>query len=304
MADKPKDKGGKKPSAPPAANPTEAIIGIFVTLIAITFFVGFLQNKLAGGDQVRADVLAQRALYAFSSKVNGATPEGALVQTKEKVDVWASSALDYILGTHEKGSLGKLISKPVLYGSDVLFNVDFESQPDGWVYANSLEKRFSGWQGSVRSVFLWVSALVTLLGAFLALYSWKQWRIISKTHRDQMRALEKKLVGEDVSSHNERWEHVEKLGASENPGDWRVAIIEADVLLEELVASMGYDGQTLGDKLKAIEKSDFTTLDEAWEAHKIRNRIAHQGSDFILTHREAKRVIDLFRQVFKEFDYI
>ncbi|MCR4274950.1 MAG: hypothetical protein NUW02_02795 [Candidatus Campbellbacteria bacterium] len=305
MADKPKDKGGKKPSAPPPApNATNTIVGILVALFCVMFFLGVLQNRFAGGGQFKPDTWVRSVLFTFSSKVDEYTPEGVRVNTKEGVDVWASSILDRILGIHEKGAVGVLISKPVLYGSDVLFNVDFESNPDGWVYARSLEKQVSGWMGSVRSIFLWVSGSVTLLGLLLALYSWRKWQHIIKKHKEDMRALEKKLVGEDITSHNERWEQVEKLTASENPGDWRIAIIEADVLLEELLISMGYDGQTLGDRLKAIEKSDFTTLDEAWEAHKIRNRIAHQGSDFILTHREVKRVIDLFRTVFREFDYI
>jgi len=36
----------------------------------------------------------------------------------------------------------------------------------------------------------------------------------------------------------------------------------------------------MGDKLKAVEKSDFNSIELAWEAHKARNMIAHEGSDF------------------------
>ena len=48
----------------------------------------------------------------------------------------------------------------------------------------------------------------------------------------------------------------------------------------------------------------MTTLDSAWEAHKIRNKVAHRGTDFILTRREAKRVIGLYRNALQEFDYV
>ncbi|QQR82861.1 hypothetical protein IPJ70_02010 [Candidatus Campbellbacteria bacterium] len=298
MADK-----GKKP-APPPKNPTETLIGIFVMLFCVVVAINILQSKFADGGKFKPEVVVRNALFSFSSKVTQYTPLNTSVITSERTDVWGSSLRDRILGVHEKGAMGTIVSEPVLYGSDALFNVDFESSPDGWVYSTSIEKQLSGWVGQVRSVFLWVSAIVTLCGAFLAVYSWRQWRQIMKKHKDDMRALEKKLGGEDVSSHNERWERLEKLEASENPADWRVAIIEADILLDELITSMGYHGETLGEKLKAIEKSDFVTLDDAWEAHKIRNRIAHQGSDFVLTHREVKRVMSLFRNVFKEFDYI
>ena len=103
---------------------------------------------------------------------------------------------------------------------------------------------------------------------------------------------------------NERWEHVTDLVSSENPNDWRQAIIEADIILDEMVTRLGYRGDGLGEKLKQIEESDFNTLNNAWEAHKVRNQIAHAGSDFILTKREARRVIDLFESVFREFEYI
>ena len=103
---------------------------------------------------------------------------------------------------------------------------------------------------------------------------------------------------------NPRWERIEGHIASENPGEWRIAILEADIMLEEMLEAMGYLGEGVGERLKQIEKSDFRTLDQAWEAHKIRNQIAHEGVDFHLTEREARRVIGLYKQVFDEFQYI
>ncbi|MEK7504910.1 MAG: hypothetical protein AAB589_01325 [Patescibacteria group bacterium] len=102
---------------------------------------------------------------------------------------------------------------------------------------------------------------------------------------------------------NEEWQKVLRALESENPADWKVAIIEADNILDKMVKAMQYPGDNLGERLKAIEVSDFTTLEAAWDAHKVRNRIAHESA-FVLTKREARRVISLFEVVFKEFDYI
>ncbi len=102
---------------------------------------------------------------------------------------------------------------------------------------------------------------------------------------------------------NYRWEQVLKLIDSDNESDWKLAILEADKLLDEMVAGMGYVGANLGERLKVIEPSDFTTLQQAWEAHKVRNRIAHEHG-MRLNKREARRVIDLFEQVFREFNFI
>lgn len=101
-----------------------------------------------------------------------------------------------------------------------------------------------------------------------------------------------------------RWAHIQELIASSNENDWRAAIIEADTILEKLVDKMGYQGEGLGEQLKQIEKSDFTNLEAAWEAHKIRNRIAHDGSAYALTQRETHRIIGLYQKVFEEFFYL
>ncbi|MFA5736942.1 MAG: hypothetical protein WCX70_02175 [Candidatus Paceibacterota bacterium] len=102
---------------------------------------------------------------------------------------------------------------------------------------------------------------------------------------------------------NERWEKIKEKLDSDNPSDWNLAIIEADKILDEMLMAMGYLGENLGERLKTVESSDFLTLNEAWEAHKIRNQIAHEN-DFVLTQREAKAALAKFEQVFKEFDYI
>jgi transposase len=60
----------------------------------------------------------------------------------------------------------------------------------------------------------------------------------------------------------------------------------------------------MGERMKAIEKSDFNTIDDAWEAHKARNNIAHQGGGFALNQREARRIISLYERVFREFQLI
>jgi transposase len=67
---------------------------------------------------------------------------------------------------------------------------------------------------------------------------------------------------------------------------------------------MPYPGETIADKLKTVEKSDFNTIENAWEAHKARNQVVHAGSDYQLTEREAKRIIDLYRSVFEEFFFV
>jgi hypothetical protein len=110
----------------------------------------------------------------------------------------------------------------------------------------------------------------------------------------------------DGSGHlkNERWEHVLQYLASSNPSDWKLAIMEADSMLEDLTDQMETPGENLGERLKASDPERFKSLDDAWEAHLVRNRIAHEGSQFELSQHEANRVVTLYENVFREFGHI
>lgn len=101
-----------------------------------------------------------------------------------------------------------------------------------------------------------------------------------------------------------RWRKIVEEIESTNESSWRQAIVEADIILEDILTKMGYQGAGIGEKLQRVEKADFASLDEAWEAHKVRNRIAHDGSSYALSQYEARRVINLYRKVFEEFYYI
>src|SRR3989344_354965 len=128
---------------------------------------------------------------------------------------------------------------------------------------------------------------------------------IRRSEREKYQSMIVAEEPEDGGVRRERWQTIIKKMESENISDWKLAIIEADTLLDEMVKKMGYPGENLGERLRHVEVSDFTSLQEAWEAHKVRNRIAHDSGDqFILTAREARRVIGLFEKVFREFKYI
>ncbi len=103
---------------------------------------------------------------------------------------------------------------------------------------------------------------------------------------------------------NEKWKDVKRHMESGNQTDWRMAILEADIMLYDMLDQMGYEGDSIGEKLKQVERASFNTLDEAWRAHKVRNVIAHEGASYILPRHEAERAIRQYESVFKEFYYI
>jgi hypothetical protein len=110
-------------------------------------------------------------------------------------------------------------------------------------------------------------------------------------------------AGETATMTNPAWEQILRYLDSDNPSDWKFAIIESDAMLDELLKKMGLPGENMGERLKAVDPADFNTLDSAWEAHKLRNQIAHEAG-FVLSQREVRRIVDMYERVFSEFKYI
>lgn len=119
-------------------------------------------------------------------------------------------------------------------------------------------------------------------------------------HKAQEREEKKKKE----ASRNPRWNEVLQYISSPNQNDWKLAIIEADSILEDLLTDLGFEGDNLGEKLKNATQETFKDLTIAWEAHSIRNRVAHEGTAFELSSHEAKRVIALYERIFYDFGFI
>lgn len=166
---------------------------------------------------------------------------------------------------------------------------------------------FLMWVAEAWSIYKIAGTILTGAGIVWGVYSYLKLQEVEKE--------EKKIFGpgpeeaplmEEPKPNNKKddWHRVLAHAHSENPAEWRVAIIEADIMLDEMLTALGYMGEGVAEKLKSVDPSDMLTLEAAWEAHKVRNRIAHSGTDFELNEREAKRVIMLFESVFREFGMI
>ena len=104
--------------------------------------------------------------------------------------------------------------------------------------------------------------------------------------------------------HIQRWNMVEQHMKSQNPAEWRMGIIDADTMLEDMITGMGYQGGSFGEKLKSINPAQFPNLQLAWEVHKVRNRIAHDGQSFQLSERDAYQAFKTYEQLLRGGGYI
>ena len=160
--------------------------------------------------------------------------------------------------------------------------------------------------GHLWNIYSVLAILLSLLFIVGFVYAKVRYSQLSEIEQEALRDAEARWATKygDKSSKNQRWEAIEKHVSENSPESWRIAIIEADILLEETLNKAGYVGKSLGEKLKTANPISFTTVQDAWEAHKVRNEIAHVGSDFVLTKKNAQETIVRYGRVFKEFGVI
>lgn len=154
------------------------------------------------------------------------------------------------------------------------------------------------------AILVALSVLLSLLLMAAVIYCIVRLLQVRHTEELRFRAAAHSVAAKDVPRTQLRWNRIREQIASDDAQQWRLAILEADIMLNELLDVLGYKGETMADKMKNVEKGDFKTIDLAWEAHRVRNAIAHQGTMQELDAREARRIIGLYEQVFKEFNFV
>jgi hypothetical protein len=178
-------------------------------------------------------------------------------------------------------------------------------------------KLFFAFISSEQAVNIWKVVLFFFAVFFLAIICYSIIRLLEIRAKEKKHLrheieeyahnkaeYEKRLREEVGGSKNEHWSQVLSYLFSQHASDWKLAIIEADAMLEGLMDQMGFKGDNLGDKLKMANQENFPQLTSAWEVHTIRNKIAHEGLAFELSQHEAKRVIALYEQIFHGYGYI
>ena len=100
-----------------------------------------------------------------------------------------------------------------------------------------------------------------------------------------------------------RWQAVLSKLDSPREDDWKLAVIEADKIMDLSLANAGYAGVGMGERLANMGPGSIASFDGLGWAHGVRNRLAHQV-DYFLKHPEARRAIGYYEQALNEIQAI
>ncbi len=102
----------------------------------------------------------------------------------------------------------------------------------------------------------------------------------------------------DVDKYRTRWMSIEQQLKRDEISTYHLAIINADKLLDQALQERGFSGNTMAERLKTA-KTSLSNVNAVWQAHKIRNQIAHEA-DAHVSYDDARRSLVSFKQALKD----
>jgi len=99
------------------------------------------------------------------------------------------------------------------------------------------------------------------------------------------------LRGMDRGAIKARWDEIERMAAAGGEMNLKMAVMEADKLLDHALKAMAIPGTTLGERLK-FAAYKYPKIRNVWNAHRLRNQLAHEASAYLDPSYARKAVRD------------
>lgn len=146
-------------------------------------------------------------------------------------------------------------------------------------------------------VFLMVYTLVLFVDFVLLL--------VFKGIRSDMR---KNLTGTEMpfitkGKMEKKWEGVMRRLQSGNVSQYKVAILEADSIVDEILGRIGHGGENMAERLEQMKTGQLDYQDELIAAHKVRNRIIHDES-FLVDEDLAKKTVAIYERFLRYMEFL
>ena len=161
-----------------------------------------------------------------------------------------------------------------------------------WLYA----RNWKIWYIVGTFIIGFIDAVLLCLGVF----------IIKRFNKLHAEIPQEEIVSHMISPEQEfqeNWQEIRLLLTSENASDWNMAMLRADAQLDDTLNHLGYDGETMADRLNIVDPIKLKSIDRVWSAHRLRNTIAHdplqQYTREMITH-----AIDSYELAFQELGFL
>lgn len=145
----------------------------------------------------------------------------------------------------------------------------------------------------VKVVFIFCSIFFLIFVIFFMINSsWLQYKFLE----DVAEFFSWQAYGQKAMQ--KKWDRVKKRAEAGTEADYKLAIIDADDLLIEILDDRGYDGKDFEERSQKASRLLGALYADVLKAHETRNSIVY-NPDFKLSADEAKRALDAFERAAK-----
>jgi len=95
------------------------------------------------------------------------------------------------------------------------------------------------------------------------------------------------------------WRRIRKRVKGVRETEYKLAIIEADDLLDDILGKMGFPGKTLKEKLEKVTPSIISNLEQLKEVRKIRDEVLH-NPDFKISQEETEKALNIYERTLQD----
>jgi len=106
-----------------------------------------------------------------------------------------------------------------------------------------------------------------------------------------------------ASKIRKRWDKIRKRLESRDESDWKVAVIEADQLLGNLLEEKGYEGADNKEKLRQVGTQLLSSFDDFLEAYEIYKCVSEDPS-YKLDKKDADKFLDRYESVMEDLGFL
>lgn len=139
-----------------------------------------------------------------------------------------------------------------------------------------------------------ISVVISLLfiGGIIYFLLRTEWlkRLISK---DLVEFLNFKPYG--IKTIPKTWDKIFKRLEGGIESETKLAVIEADDLLNNVLERMGYTGDSLGERLRRLDEDTLPNINEVLEVHKIKDNIVHDPT-YRLNFGQTRVILEIYKQ--------
>jgi hypothetical protein len=110
--------------------------------------------------------------------------------------------------------------------------------------------------------------------------------------------------GLDIPSlSKKKWQKITSRIHQDNPSQYKVAILEADKIVDDILKGMGYKGENMIERLDHPTAIHIENAEDLKKAHQVRNQIIHE-TNYQIDRKKAEEIIGIYENFLRQSEFL